>query len=104
VAASRILVIKLGALGDIVQALGPMAAIRGHHADGRIVLLTSEPFAEFLARSPYADEVWVDDRPRHLNLLAVLRLRRRLIAGGFDDHHSAGRKPVHRLQPGDGGR
>ena len=25
---NRILVIKLGALGDVVQALGPMAAIR----------------------------------------------------------------------------
>ncbi|HYC15363.1 MAG TPA: glycosyltransferase family 9 protein [Stellaceae bacterium] len=82
-AAPRILVIKLGALGDIVQALGPMAAIRRHHADARIVLLTSEPFAEFLGRSPYADEVWIDDRPRHLNLLSILRLRRRLIGGGF---------------------
>jgi len=83
VAAPRILVIKLGALGDIVQALGPMAAIRRHHADAHVVLLTSAPFAEFLRGSPYADEVWVDRRPRLLDLPGILRLRRRLRGGGF---------------------
>ncbi|HVM80438.1 MAG TPA: glycosyltransferase family 9 protein [Stellaceae bacterium] len=82
-AAPRILVIKLGALGDIVQALGPMAAIRRHHADAHVVLLTSAPFAEFLRGSPYADEVWVDRRPRLLDLPGILRLRRRLRGGGF---------------------
>ena len=38
--AARILVIKLGALGDFVQAMGPAAAIRAHHADAQITLLT----------------------------------------------------------------
>ena len=40
----RILVIKLGALGDFIYALGPMAAIRRHHKDARITLLTTAPF------------------------------------------------------------
>jgi len=83
VAAPRILVIKLGALGDIVQALGPMAAIRRHHADAEIVLLTSAPFAEFLRASPYADEIWVDGRPRLFDLPGILRLRRKLRGRGF---------------------
>ncbi|MEC7538546.1 MAG: ADP-heptose--LPS heptosyltransferase, partial [Pseudomonadota bacterium] len=39
-----VLVIKLGALGDFVQALGPFSAIRAHHADQRIALLTTPPF------------------------------------------------------------
>ncbi|HTS94601.1 MAG TPA: glycosyltransferase family 9 protein [Stellaceae bacterium] len=82
-AAERILVIKLGALGDVVQALGPMAAIRRHHADARIVLLTSAPFVGFLGRSPYVDEVWLDERPRLIDLPGILRLRRRLRAGRF---------------------
>ena len=81
--APRILVIKLGALGDVVQALGPMAAIRRHHADAEIVLLTSAPFAEFLRAAPYFDAVWVDERPRYFDLPRILRLRRRLRAGGF---------------------
>ena len=79
----RILVIKLGALGDVVQALGPMAAIRAHHKDAHIVLMTSAPFADFLRASPYADEVWVDPRPHKLNLPGLLALRRRLRGGRF---------------------
>ena len=80
---SRILVIKLGALGDIVQALGPFAAIRRHHADDEITLLTTLPFAEFLKRSPYFDQVWVDPRASWRRVDAVLALRRRLADGDF---------------------
>jgi ADP-heptose:LPS heptosyltransferase len=81
---ARILVIKLGALGDIVQALGPFAAIRRHHADAEITLLTTLPFAEFLRHSPYFDRVWIDPRASWRRIDAVLALRRRLADGGFD--------------------
>jgi ADP-heptose:LPS heptosyltransferase len=79
----RILVIKLGALGDIVQALGPAAAIRRHHADAEIILLTTAPFANFLREAPYFDAVWVDGRPGPLALAGLWRLRRRLRDAGF---------------------
>ena len=29
----KILIIKLGALGDFIQSLGPIAAIKRHHPD-----------------------------------------------------------------------
>jgi len=80
----RILVIKLGALGDFVQALGPMAAIRRHHAGAHIVLLTTAAFAAFARRSAYFDEVWLDDRPQPLAVARWWALRRRLVAGHFD--------------------
>lgn len=80
---SRILVIKLGALGDVVQALGPAAAIRRHHVDAEIVLLTSAPFASLLGAAPYFDAVWVDERPGPLDVSGLWRLRRRLLEGGF---------------------
>ncbi len=80
---ARILVIKLSALGDIVQALGPMAAIRRHHKDDHIVLLTTTLYADFLKASPYADEVWIDDRPRLKNPLGVFSLAKRLRQGKF---------------------
>jgi ADP-heptose:LPS heptosyltransferase len=79
----RILVIKLGALGDIVQALGPAEAIRRHHGDAEIVLLTTAPFAGFLAKAPYFDAVWIDERPGPLDLVGLFRLRRRLRAAAF---------------------
>jgi ADP-heptose:LPS heptosyltransferase len=79
----RILVIKLGALGDFIQALGPAAAIRAHHPEARITLLTTAPFAAFAARAPYFDEVWVDKRPSLATPRAVVALRRRLREAGF---------------------
>jgi ADP-heptose:LPS heptosyltransferase len=79
----NILVIKLGALGDVVQALGPLAAIRRHHADARIVVLTSAPYAAFLRNCPDADEVWIDPRPHKLNLFGLLSLRAKLRRGKF---------------------
>ena len=78
-----ILVIKLGALGDFVQAMGPAAAIRAHHPDAEITLLTTAPYAELARAAPYFDRVWIDERPGLLQPLAVLRLRRRLRAGRF---------------------
>ena len=79
----RILVIKLGALGDVVQALGPMAAIRRHHAGAEITILTTAPFADFLARAPYQDAIWIDERPSWRTPAGLWRLRRRLRAGRF---------------------
>jgi len=75
---SRILVIKLGALGDFVQAMGPAAAIRAHHKGAEITLLTSAPFAALAEAAPYFDRVWIDERPRVSRPVALWRLRRRL--------------------------
>jgi ADP-heptose:LPS heptosyltransferase len=80
---NRILVIKLGALGDFVQAFGPFAAIRRHHPDAEITLLTTRPFAPLAVASPWFDHVWVDDKPKMWNVAGVLRLRRRLSSGRF---------------------
>lgn len=79
----RILVIKLGALGDVVLALGPMAAIRRHHPDAHITALTTAPYAELLSCSPYVDEVWTDERPRLWQLGEGFALRRRLREARF---------------------
>ena len=80
----RILVIRLSALGDFIQALGPIAAICRHHAGDRITLLTTRPLAEFARRLGYFDEVIVDERPGVLAVRRWLGLRRRLRQGRFD--------------------
>lgn len=78
-----ILVIKLGALGDFIQATGPFAAIRRHHQGTRIVLLTTEPFTALARASGYFDEIWIDSRPAWWQLRAFFGLRRRLRRGRF---------------------
>lgn len=80
---SAILVIKLGALGDFIQALGPMAAIRAHHKGARIVLLTSRPYVALAEASGYVDDVWLDPRPKLFDIGKWRALRRRLLLGGF---------------------
>ena len=80
----RILVIKLSALGDFIQALGPAAALRRHHAADRITLLTTAPYAEFARQTGYFDEILIDRRPRLFDLFGWLALRRSLRAGRFD--------------------
>ncbi len=78
----NILVIKLGALGDVVLAFQPFADIRAHHPDARITLLTTAAFAPMLAGSPWFDRVLTDRRPRWWDLAGLRALRR--VLGGYD--------------------
>ena len=79
----NILVIKLGAMGDFVQALGPMAAIAKYHAGAKITLLTTKPYVEFAKASKLFDDVWVDERPKLLEIGKALNFRRRILGGNF---------------------
>ena len=81
---AKILVIKLGALGDFIQSCGPFQAIRNYHGDAHITLLTTARFTSLARTSGWFDEVWVDDRPAWHQFSAWLALRRRLIAGHFE--------------------
>lgn len=80
--AEHILVIKHGALGDFIQAIGPMQAIRRHHPHAHVTLLTTAPFASLGWASGLFDAVWSDGRSKTLSkeLDLIGRLRR----GGFE--------------------
>ena len=80
----KILVIKLAALGDFIQAMGPFAAIRKHHSGSSITLLTSKPFVELANASGLFDQVWVDRKPRALAIGNWFALRHQLLSGSFD--------------------
>lgn len=80
----RVLVIKLSALGDFIQALGPMAAIRKHHPKAHITLLTTKPFEGFARECGYFDEVWLDKRPKLLNIKSWTEIRQQLNSANID--------------------
>ena len=80
---TNILVIKLGALGDFVQAGGPFAAIRAYHRPAHITLLTTLPFSAFATGAPWFDAVWLDERPKLWQVGDWLGLRARLRGGEF---------------------
>jgi len=70
-----VLVIKHGALGDMVIATAGFAAIRKRHPNAHIVCLTTRPYAEMLAASPYFNEIWVDSKPKLLDVSGRRRLK-----------------------------
>ncbi len=80
----QILVIKLSALGDFIQATGPMKAIRAAHPDAQITLLTTRPYAAMAKATGWFDAVWSDGRPEWSDLPAVARLMMRLRGASFD--------------------
>jgi ADP-heptose:LPS heptosyltransferase len=80
----RVLVIRLSALGDFVQSLGPIAALRRHHAADRLALLTTAPFADFATGLGLFGEVLIDRRPKPSAFREWWGLRRQLRQGRFD--------------------
>ncbi len=100
--AKRVLVIKLGALGDFIQSLAAAKVIRDYHVGARITLLTTEPFKAFADECPYFDVVEDDGRPREPQ--AVTQLIQRIRAAKYDmvyDLQTSGRTTnyFHALRP-----
>ncbi|HEX4179695.1 MAG TPA: glycosyltransferase family 9 protein [Caulobacteraceae bacterium] len=74
---AKVLVIKLGALGDFVLALAAMKHIRQSHPMARITLLTTPPFEALAQASGYFNAVETDGRPEGLGgwLTLIGRIR-----------------------------
>jgi ADP-heptose:LPS heptosyltransferase len=80
----RVLVIKLGALGDFVLATGAFADLRAHEADSEITLLTTPALAEIAGAAPWFDRIEVDRRLPLWRIGYVAELMRRLRRGRYD--------------------
>lgn len=80
----QILIIKLSALGDFILSLGACQAIRKHHPDARITILTTKPYQPLAEASGLFDEIWLDNRPRFWQLPSLLALRAKLRNGDFN--------------------
>lgn len=76
--AHRVLVVKLGGFSDFVLAFGAFNAIRRHHADAHIILMTTRRFGELAKKSGWFDEVWEDGAPAWGRLAKVAKLIHRL--------------------------
>jgi ADP-heptose:LPS heptosyltransferase len=79
----NILVIKLGALGDFIQAAGPFEAIRRFHPDAEITLLTTTIFAGLAQSSPWFNKIKIDPKPKITQIGEWIKLRNWLREGKF---------------------
>jgi ADP-heptose:LPS heptosyltransferase len=80
---AAILIIKLSALGDLVQADGAIRDIRNFHPTDRLTVMTTPPYRRYMERCPWVDEVFIDPRAPRYDLVKMLSLRRQLRCG-FD--------------------
>lgn len=71
----EILIIKHGALGDIILATAAFKAIREQHPGAHLVLLTTQSYAPLAAQMPWFNEIWVDSKPKLRHWKAIGRLR-----------------------------
>lgn len=75
---NRILVIKLGALGDIFAATSAFEAIRTHHPADHITLLTTSPYEGFANQLGYFDEIWLEERIKLTHPQKLWNFRKKL--------------------------
>ena len=78
----KILIIKLGAFGDIVMTEGVFHDIRNHYINDYISVLTSPAYKKIYERCPWVDEVLTDPRDPRWRFDLMLKLNRRI---GFDN-------------------
>ena len=82
--AQRILMIKHGALGDVVLAMGTMKRLRELHPEAHITLMTMGMFVPMAEQLGVFDDFIVDNRLPYWKLGATWRAVRSIVKGNFD--------------------
>jgi len=81
---NKIIVIKLGALGDFFSSCETFSRIRSHHPHAHITLMTTSPFEGIAQQSPYFDDIWVIERFKSFELFGWLGIFKKLKREKFD--------------------
>jgi ADP-heptose:LPS heptosyltransferase len=80
----RILIVKLGALGDVIMAEGVMRCIRRHYPNAHITLITEPLYARFMKQAPHFDEVLPYKRLPRWHFASQRAVKAHLKAGNYD--------------------
>ena len=73
---SNILIIKHGSLGDLIQANGAIKDIKKNFPQDKVLLLPTQPYADFMSTCPYIDGVLIDKRLPRWNLFYLHSLKK----------------------------
>ena len=79
----NILVIKHGALGDFVMALGSMRTIRKRHPQARITLLTMSPFVKIAEQAGIFNDYIIDNRLSWRHMKETRRVLGSILSGAY---------------------
>lgn len=80
----KILIIKHGALGDFVLAIGAMFRIARLHPAAELTLMTSSPFVSLGRATGLFSHYIIDNRVSYLRLGEMRRIAREVTGGGFE--------------------
>lgn len=83
-AEKRILIIKLGALGDVILAVPSLRMIRKKFPSAHISLLVDSRFSSVVSGCPYINEVVLFDRKKARSWMWLARFAKRLRRENFD--------------------
>ncbi len=61
----KILIIKHGALGDIILSLNAIYSIKKHFRESNIVVITEKKYSEIFEFFPIVDDIYIDNRPKN---------------------------------------
>lgn len=74
--ANNILIIKLGAFGDIISNVGAIQDIREHHPSAKIFLLTTPAYKKIMDKCPWLDFVITTERKPLWRIDIIHKLKR----------------------------
>jgi lipopolysaccharide heptosyltransferase II len=80
----KILIIKLGAMGDVVLITPSLRMIRNTFPKAKISMIIDKKHAPLISNSPYVDEVIPVDRKKFSNIFFLLRFAKKIRQEGFD--------------------
>jgi ADP-heptose:LPS heptosyltransferase len=80
----KVLIIRLGAFGDILQSDGAIRDIRNRHPTASISVLTTSPFRKIFDRCPSIDRILIDPRAPRFRLDKFIALMLTLRGESFD--------------------
>ena len=75
----NILIIKLGALGDVILRTGTIMSIHKRFPNAKITVMTTKPFVSFFKSMSFVSEVIIDTKPRY-NLIEWFKTCKKNIA------------------------
>ena len=80
----KILIIKHGALGDVVLSMYPIFAICKHFKGYEISVLTECKYKELFQCLPFIKNIKIDNRPRYYHFIKYIKIFKWLIYSDFE--------------------
>jgi len=75
---TKILVIKLGSLGDIAQVSGVIRDISENHLNDELYIMTTKPYIDLFKKNPHISNVILDKRLPRYNLIYLYSLMKNI--------------------------